>query len=470
MRPPATVAKIHIIAGIISPHQNASGGAASRWKGTMWIPDIRTIFLIICLVNALLTLMLYTFWKTQKTYDGFFIWMASLLCQSIGYFFFLLRGEIPDLLSIIIANTVVVLAIMLRIDGIRRFFRSLPLPVAWYSLLAPVFLSYCWFTYVTDSIVMRATITTLFIVPTLIIAGMLALRLGRQETRALRYFFAASLIAPAAILIFRLAFWLIVPLEYTLFSADLLNTLFFIVAILADILATGFFLMLHMVRSQKELVQTNEKLGLLSSITRHDISNQLVALSGFLELSKLSGGGDRHGQELIERELKIVNAITHQIRFAADYERMGIPEPEWQNVGATIRRAAAALPVQNISIRVERQDLEVLADPLLFKVFHNLIDNSLRYGGAGMKSIVVTSHKTPDGLLLVFEDDGDGILEADRRHLFERGFGKNTGLGLFLSREILAITGITMIWRGEPGRGARFEMLVPKGAYRFSSG
>jgi signal transduction histidine kinase len=431
--------------------------------------DIRTIFLIICLVNAFLTLMLYSFWKTQKTYDGFFIWMASLLCQSVAYFFFMLRGDLPDVISILVANTVAVLAIMLRIDGIRRFFRSKPLPVIHYTLLVMIFLSYFWFTYVTDSIVLRALITTLFITPALIIAGILAVRLGDNETRVLRYLFAGSLVAPAFILVARLIFWLVVPLDYTLFSADLLNTAFFLVAILADILATGFFLMLHMVRSQKELRQTNDKLNLLSSITRHDINNQLVALSGFLELSHLSIDDKEKGSELIAREERIVNTIAHQIRFMGDYEKMGIVEPAWQNVGAVVRKAAASLPVQNIKIRVERQDLEVFADPLLFKVFYNLIDNTLKYGGAGLSEISISSCETPPGLRLIFEDDGAGIPDRDRRHLFERGYGKNTGLGLFLSREILAITGITIFETGEPGQGARFEMLVPEGTFRFQT-
>ena len=52
--------------------------------------------------------------------------------------------------------------------------------------------------------------------------------------------------------------------------------------------------------------------------------------------------------------------------------------------------------------------------------------------------------------------------------IFERGFGKNTGLGLALSREILDITGIMIRETGEPGKGARFEMVVPKGAWRMN--
>ena len=53
-----------------------------------------------------------------------------------------------------------------------------------------------------------------------------------------------------------------------------------------------------------------------------------------------------------------------------------------------------------------------------------------------------------------------------KEKIFERGLGKNTGTGMALSREIHDITGITIRETGEPGKGARFEMVVPKGAWR----
>jgi signal transduction histidine kinase len=70
---------------------------------------------------------------------------------------------------------------------------------------------------------------------------------------------------------------------------------------------------------------------------------------------------------------------------------------------------------------------------------------------------------------VVCEDDGDGVITVEKEKIFERGFGKNTGLGLALAREILAITGITIRETGEPGKGARFEMTVPNGAWRLQS-
>ncbi|MFA4826151.1 MAG: response regulator [Methanoregula sp.] len=71
-------------------------------------------------------------------------------------------------------------------------------------------------------------------------------------------------------------------------------------------------------------------------------------------------------------------------------------------------------------------------------------------------------------LIISCEDDGVGIAQECRPRLFERGFGKHTGLGLYLSREILAITRMTITENGEPGCGARFEISVPEGGWRIA--
>ena len=50
--------------------------------------------------------------------------------------------------------------------------------------------------------------------------------------------------------------------------------------------------------------------------------------------------------------------------------------------------------------------------------------------------------------------------------IFEWGFGKNARLGLAVSREIPDITGITITETGEPGEGARLEIVVPNELFR----
>lgn len=69
--------------------------------------------------------------------------------------------------------------------------------------------------------------------------------------------------------------------------------------------------------------------------------------------------------------------------------------------------------------------------------------------------------------MLIYTDNGVGLTDADRKNLFRRGFGKHTGLGMYLSKEILLFTGITISETGTSGKGARFEITVPEGKYRF---
>jgi len=222
-------------------------------------------------------------------------------------------------------------------------------------------------------------------------------------------------------------------------------------------------------RAEEALRMANKKLHLLSSITRHDIRNQLMALMAFIELSKDSIDKPEELIGFLKKNQKIAETITNQITFTKHYEDLGLNAPLWQDVNACVDAAVAVLPMRNIRVEKEIFGLELFADPLVEKVFYNLIDNSLRYGGERMTTIRITSRTDGPLLVLVFEDDGVGIPEPDKSVIFDKGFGKNTGLGLYLSREILAITGITIIENGSQGKGARFEITVPKDGYRFTS-
>ncbi|MFZ1127882.1 response regulator [Methanoregula sp.] len=221
-------------------------------------------------------------------------------------------------------------------------------------------------------------------------------------------------------------------------------------------------------RAEKAVCQANKKLNLLSGITRHDINNQLSVLQTYLLfLEKEQAGPVR--DEYFRKVAASVQRISAIIRFTKEYEEIGVRIPAWQDCHALVGAASEqASPGKIVVVNDLLPGTEVFADPLAGKVFYNLIDNALRYGGSGMTKIKFFSSETGAGVILTCEDDGAGISGEDKKRLFERGFGKNTGLGLFLSREILSITKISLNETSEPGNGARFEMVVPKEAYRFA--
>jgi PAS domain S-box-containing protein len=219
-------------------------------------------------------------------------------------------------------------------------------------------------------------------------------------------------------------------------------------------------------RAEEGLRAAIHKLNLLSSITRHDIMNQLQALFGYIQFSAESLGQPDILAGYLAKEKIIAMNIQRQTEFTRDYEDIGVKSPAWQGISKLIHEVSSVLLMQEIRLVVECKGIEIFADPLLYKVFYNLIDNALRYGGGKMTSIRLHAYPEKEHLILIFEDDGKGISTDDKPKLFTRGFGKNTGLGLFLSREILAITGITIIENGKPGDGARFEMTVPNDKWR----
>jgi signal transduction histidine kinase len=69
-------------------------------------------------------------------------------------------------------------------------------------------------------------------------------------------------------------------------------------------------------------------------------------------------------------------------------------------------------------------------------------------------------------MVIRYEDNGAGILDENKEKIFNRGFYTNNGFGLLLSREILSLTGLGIRETGTPGKGACFEITVPKGMWR----
>jgi len=209
------------------------------------------------------------------------------------------------------------------------------------------------------------------------------------------------------------------------------------------------------------------KLNMLSSITRHDILNQITGLRTYLDLSREDLKGTRFA-EFIEKEDQAAEAIQRQIEFTKYYQDIGVNEPKWQDVESVIREAAGQLSLSGIDLNVQVSGTEIFADPLIVKVFFNLMENSLRHGDR-VTGMSFSSRETDEGLVITYRDNGVGVSYADKTKLFQKGFGKHTGLGLFLSREILAITGITITENGKPGTGVQFEITVPEDVCRIKS-
>ena len=217
-------------------------------------------------------------------------------------------------------------------------------------------------------------------------------------------------------------------------------------------------------RVEDALRHATRQIILLNSITRHDILNGLTNLQLSLELIKNEPLNEKL-LHYIEQQEKIITQIQRQINFTRYYQNIGVRPPKWKDIGERFSAAAASLPLGNVTIVAEVKNTEVFSDDLIERVFANLIENTLEHG---VKATAIRFFSQVQGrdLVLVYEDDGVGIPQEEKELVFEHTRQGRISYGLFFSREVLAITGLSIRETGRPGKGVRFEILVPEGLFR----
>jgi PAS domain S-box-containing protein len=219
-------------------------------------------------------------------------------------------------------------------------------------------------------------------------------------------------------------------------------------------------------RLENALQKVTKKIALLNTVIFNDIQNKIFVQRGYLELLRREGT-DPELRGFLEKEEAAVKEIQSSLQFAKQYNDMGINPPRWQDVNKVMVYAISHLDLGNLRREFELGGLEIYADSLLERVFFNLVENITQHA-LGATVIHSGYTITDDGVIIFIEDNGPGIPAEAKERIFGKGAGTEGAVGLFLSREILSITGITIRETGIPGKGARFELLVPKGSYRLN--
>jgi PAS domain S-box-containing protein len=218
---------------------------------------------------------------------------------------------------------------------------------------------------------------------------------------------------------------------------------------------------------ERTIKKANKQLGLQTEISRHDMMNQLSAFAGYTNLLE-NANGSLEKREILRKMNQSINTLQNQLEFTKQFQELGSNTPLWLNLHSLIKEASEQLDLEDLNIKEKETDIQILADPLFKKVIFNLIENVIRHG-KGAKNLSISMTESADRLTLVFEDDGAGIRKEDRHHLFKRGFGMNTGVGLYMCREILGTTDMEIKETSNDGNGARFEITIPSSNYKRRS-
>jgi PAS domain S-box-containing protein len=214
---------------------------------------------------------------------------------------------------------------------------------------------------------------------------------------------------------------------------------------------------------ENALHQINAKLNLVSSIARHDILNKLTIISATISLLQ-EIITDKTQTDYLKRAEEAMIAIKNQILFTRDFKDMGMEKASWQVLDEVLHQIQEGLG--NIELALPDNSVEIFADPWLNKVYSNLF-SYIRHLNKSTVKIFIRCQESATGLAIIIEGHGIGVSADKKERIFDRGFSENNGYDLFLTREILAITGLSIKETGEPDEGVKFVIQVPKRAYRL---
>jgi PAS domain S-box-containing protein len=218
-------------------------------------------------------------------------------------------------------------------------------------------------------------------------------------------------------------------------------------------------------KTERELAIMNEKLCVVGGLTRHDVRNKLSAITGNTYLAKKELASDSKVLDYLNEMEKAVQQIVRIFEFAKAYEMLGAEELVYINVEKTVDEAISLFShLRGVKIKNDCHGLSVLADSLLRQLFYNLIDNSLKHGQKTTGLKVYYEKADQNQLKLIYEDDGAGIAAADKPKLFTEGYstGGGSGYGLYLIKKMTEVYGWTIQETGEPSKGARYVMTIPR--------
>ncbi len=227
-------------------------------------------------------------------------------------------------------------------------------------------------------------------------------------------------------------------------------------------------------RLQTELVATDRlaTVGKLASGIAHEVGNPLAGLAGYLSI--LGGRlGDRADlADLVKRAEAEVQRIDGIVRALLELGRPSRGEAEVidtrpvvdssiQLLGASAEMRGVTMTVRGATSQLARAE----AGPLAQVIVNLLLNAAQAMGGQG--ELEVELEERGDRACIRVADRGPGISPDVLPRLFELFFttkapGKGTGLGLAMSRHLLAQFGGSLDAENRPGGGALFTISLPR--------
>ncbi|RUM33378.1 MAG: hypothetical protein DSY33_04555 [Archaeoglobus sp.] len=210
-------------------------------------------------------------------------------------------------------------------------------------------------------------------------------------------------------------------------------------------------------KTQEKVKEMNEQLKLINSLLRHDINNNITAITTFLEVYKETGDIEYINkiEKILDNCIELINNIKEV--ESALYEDRGLSCINIKNI---ISKVVDAIKNNNVYIKVNVDDCFVVADEFIYSVFENLLNNAVIHNDEDYKMISIESKCYDDYIEIRIADNGPGIPDEVKDEVFKKGFkfgsSGRTGIGLYLVKSLMEKYGGSVELKDNKPRGSLF--------------
>ncbi|MBR3816602.1 MAG: HAMP domain-containing histidine kinase [Clostridia bacterium] len=232
---------------------------------------------------------------------------------------------------------------------------------------------------------------------------------------------------------------------------------------------SGFNIMTEELAST-EILQTD----FVSNVS-HEFKTPINAIEGYTTLLQSTDNIDEIENEYIEKILfntKRLSSLVSNILLLSKIENQSIQTNRVKfRLDEQIRETIVALEQswteKNIELNVELEETEYYgSEALTYHIWSNIIGNAVKFSpDCGTVKINLT--KEQDNILFTVEDDGPGLSEEAKKHLFDKFYQADSshkqegnGLGLALVKRIVTIIGGEVLAENTEDGGCRFTVIL----------
>jgi signal transduction histidine kinase len=460
--------------------------------------DIRTLSLVLTMVAILMVVTGLVLWRASRTEAATRYWLLGNLGFALGFLFIGLRGQVPTLISVPVANACLVAGQGLFLIGTETFLRLRPSWRLWGAAVGAQFFAFLFFTYVQPDVGIRILIVSgLMALFAFVTAGRLWRAPAAERDNATRLVaFICALYG--GYLLLRIGLTVVDGPIADFMTANTVQAIAFInVIVMLVVINLGFASMLNgrLVREREaravELERAHEqahagsraKSRFLAGMS-HELRTPLNAVLGFAQLMEIN---PKEPLAAAQRSAvgNILSAGQHLLRLISDVLDMAKVEAGRLEVFVSNVPAAAGVSEAVDMIRGEADKRAIAIDVVddgwlmvradqarLRQCLINVLSNAVKYNHEGGRVVVSWARATGGMVRFTITDTGPGIDPSRASELFQP-FSRlgaddkaieGTGVGLALTRQLIELMGGRVGCDIAVGQGSTFWLEVPEAA------